>query len=43
MTALLGIILIYIYSVFGFTFLGDMYFDEEINRGILNKRGDSVC
>lgn len=43
MTAMLGVIIIYIFSAFGFTFIYDMYFDDTINREILNKRGESIC
>ena len=43
MTAMLGVIIIYIFSTFGFTFIYDMYFDDQINREILNKRGESLC
>lgn len=40
---MLGVIIIYIFSAFGFTFIYDMYFDDTINREILNKRGESIC
>lgn len=43
MTAMLGIILIYIYSAFAFLFISDTYFDDGINMGLLNKAGDSIC
>ena len=43
MTAMLGLILIYIYSVFGYTFVADTYYDDEIHGGLLNRKGDSVC
>ena len=43
MTGMLGIIIIYIFSVFGFTFLFEMYYDEAINRDIGSKRGESTC
>jgi len=43
MTAMLGIIIIYIYSVFGFEYLYDMYFDDTVNVEILNQRGEPLC
>ena len=42
-TALFGFVLIYIFAVVGFEFLHDMYFDEEVERDISAKRGDSTC
>ena len=43
MTALLGLIFIYIYSAFGFIFVADTLYDDDINGGLLNRKGDSVC
>lgn len=43
MTAMLGMIIIYNYSIFAFLFLADNFFDATINKGIINKAGDSVC
>ena len=43
MTAMLGVILVYIYSVIAFLFISDLYFDEGIETGLLNKAGDSIC
>jgi len=43
MTAMLGVILIYIYSVFAYTFVADTYYDDNINGGLLNRKGDSIC
>ena len=43
MTAMLGLILIYNYGVIAFMFIPDLYFDEGIDRGLLNKAGDSIC
>lgn len=43
MTAMLGIIIIYIYSVFAYTYIADMYHDDDIERWIGNRRGKSVC
>ena len=43
MTAMLGIIIIYIYSALGFIFVFDTYYDDEINAGLLNRKGDSAC
>ena len=43
MTAMLGIILIYIYSAFAFLFIADTYYDDGIRAGLLNKAGDSIC
>jgi hypothetical protein len=43
MTAMLGIILIYIYAAFAFLFISDTYFDDGVHAGLLNKAGDSIC
>ena len=43
MTAMLGVILVYIYSVIAFLFISDLYFDEGIEMGLINKAGDSIC
>lgn len=43
MTAMLGVILVYIYSVIGFLFISDLYFDEGIDTGLLSKAGESIC
>jgi hypothetical protein len=43
MTAMLGVIIIYIYSTFAYTFIYDTYFDEKVNAGLLNRQGDSLC
>ena len=43
MTALLGIIIIFIYSAFGFIFVNYSYFDDRVNSGLLNRKGDSIC
>lgn len=43
LTGMLGLIIIYIFSAFGFTFFYDEYFDEEVNRDITSERGQSVC
>lgn len=43
MTAMLGVILIYLYGVIAFMFIPDLYFDEGIEMGLLNKAGDSIC
>ena len=43
MTAMLGVILIYIYGVIAFMFIPDLYFDEGINAGLINKAGASIC
>ena len=43
MTAMLGLILIYNYGVIAFMFIPDLFFDEGIDRGLLNKAGDSIC
>lgn len=40
---MLGLILIYNYGVIAFMFIPDLYFDEGIDRGLLNKAGDSIC
>jgi len=43
MTALLGLILIFIYGAFAFQFVADTYYDDNIHHGLLNRKGDSVC
>ena len=43
MTAMLGMIIIYIYSAIGFVFVYETYYDDDIHNGILNMKGDSVC
>ena len=43
MTAMLGLILIYIYAAFAFLFVSDTYFDIGVNSGLLNKQGESIC
>lgn len=43
MTALLGFIFIYIYSLFAFVFVSDTYYDDMVHAGLLNRKGDSVC
>ena len=43
LTGLLGLIIIYIFSTFGFAFFYDMYYDEEVNRDIAAERGQSIC
>lgn len=42
-TALLVVIIIYIFSVFGFSFLYDFYYDELPNNLIGSKKGESGC
>lgn len=43
MTAMLGLIIIYIYSTIAFVFVFDTYYDDDVNGGLLNRKGDSVC
>ena len=43
MTAMLGLIIIYIYSAIGFVFVYETYYDDDIHNGYLNMKGDSVC
>lgn len=43
MTAMLGFIIIYIYSAIGFIFLYDTFYDDFIHAGLLNRKGDSIC
>ena len=43
MTALLGLIFIYIYSAFAFIFVSDTYYDDMVHGGLLNRKGDSIC
>ena len=40
---MLGVIIIYIYSAIGFIFVFDTYYDDDINGGLLNRKGDSIC
>ena len=42
-TALLVVIMIYIFSVFGFSFLQDFYYDELPNNLVPSKKGESGC
>lgn len=43
MTSMLGAILIYNFAIFAFLFLADNFFDATLNKGLINKAGDSVC
>ena len=43
MTAMLGFIIIYIYSAVGFIFLFDTFYDDQVHAGLLNRKGDSIC
>ena len=43
LTAMLGVIIIYIYGVIAYLFIADLYFDEGIHQGLINKAGDSIC
>jgi len=43
MTAMLGVIIIYIYSTFAYTFVHETYYDDNVNAGLLNRKGDSLC
>ena len=43
MTAMLGIIIIYIYSAIAFIFLYDTFYDDQVHAGLLNRKGDSIC
>lgn len=43
MTAMLGIIIIYIYSAVAFIFLFDTFYDDQVHAGLLNRKGDSIC
>ena len=43
MTAILGLIMIYIYSCFGFVFVYDTFYDDWVHGGLLNRKGDSIC
>ena len=40
---MLGAILIYNFAIFIFLFVSDNMFDGNINGGLLNKAGESVC
>lgn len=39
MTGMLGVIIIYIFSVFAYMFIADMYHDDNVERWIDNWRG----
>lgn len=43
MTSMLGAIIIYNFAIFAFLFLSDNFYDSNINKGLINKAGDSVC
>ena len=43
MTAILMVIVIFIYSVFAYEFVADTFYDDEVNGGLLNRKGDSLC
>lgn len=43
MTAMLGFIIIYIYSAVAFIFLFDTFYDDQVHAGLLNRKGDSIC
>ena len=43
LTAMLGLILIYIFGAFGFTFFHDMYYNEDVNGHIDEKGGEHMC
>ena len=40
---MLGIIIIYIYSAMAFIFVADTFYDDDIEGGLLNRKGDSIC
>ena len=42
-TGLLGIIIIYIYSCIAFVFAFDSIYRDEVNFGLLDRRGESMC
>lgn len=43
MTSMLGAIIIYNFAIFAFLFLQDNFFDANINSGLINKNGESLC
>mmetsp|Transcript_6821 Transcript_6821/g.11004 ORF Transcript_6821/g.11004 Transcript_6821/m.11004 type:complete len:113 (+) Transcript_6821:8129-8467(+) len=43
MTAMLGFIIIYIYSAIGFIFVYDTFYDDNVLGGWLDRKGDSIC
>lgn len=43
MTSMLGAILMYNFAIFIFLFTSDNFYDGNINSGLLNKAGESVC
>jgi len=42
-TAVLGVVVVYIYSCLCFVFVYDSFFRWEINFGLLDRRGESIC
>jgi len=43
MTAMLGVLILYLYSLFAYFYIADQYHDDNIERWINNERGQSVC
>ena len=43
MTAMLSMIVIYLFAVFAFMFISDLLFDSAIDSSLLNKQGNSIC
>lgn len=43
MTSMLGAILMYNFAIFIFLFTSDNFYDGNINTGLINKAGESVC
>lgn len=42
-SALFGLVVVYIFAALGFMFFHDMFIDEEVERDINAKRGESTC
>ena len=43
MTSLLMFITIYIFSVFGFNYIYDLYYNEQANKLVISKEGEPGC
>lgn len=43
MTTMLGLIIVFIFGVFAYEFVADTFYDDYVNAGKLNRKGDSVC
>ena len=43
MTSMLGAIIVYNFAILAFLFLQDNFYDGNINSGLINKNGESIC